>query len=72
MPGGMHTNIATAFAQGINQEGQVAAMACFQAAKAPIIPLEEAARLAVFLASDDSIALSGSCVTVDKGFTSLF
>ncbi|KAK5055390.1 hypothetical protein LTR84_013140 [Exophiala bonariae] len=72
MPGGMQTNITTAFAQGINQAGQEAAMACFVAAKASIVPLEEAARLVVFLASDDSMALSGTCVTADKGFTSLF
>jgi NAD(P)-dependent dehydrogenase (short-subunit alcohol dehydrogenase family) len=72
MPGGMQTNITTAFAQGINQAGQEAAMACMVAAKASIVPLEEVAKVVVFLASDDSIALSGTCVTVDKGFTSLF
>lgn len=71
MPAGMHTNIGSAFAQGINQAGREAATAFFQVANAGVIPLEEVARLVVFLASDDSIALSGTCVSVDKGFTSL-
>lgn len=72
MPSGMNTNIATAFGQGTNQDGMTVAMASGQAVKAAVIPLEDVARLAVFFASDESSAISGSCVTVDKGFTSLY
>lgn len=72
MPSGMATNITSAFAQGTNPEGMALAMASGSAVKAAVIPLEEVARLAVFLASDDANALSGSCVTADKGFTSIY
>ncbi|KEF56491.1 oxidoreductase [Exophiala aquamarina CBS 119918] len=72
IPSGMQTNIVTAFAQGTNQDGMALAMTCGQAVKAAVVPLEDVARLAVFLSSDESSAISGSCVTLDKGFTSLF
>lgn len=72
MPSGMSTNIQTAFAQGINHAGMEMAIKTGQTMQAPVIPLDEVANLVVFLASNESKALSGAIVTADKGFTSLF
>jgi len=68
----MKSNIMTDLAQNLNHDGMAVAMASMRAANSAFIPLEEVARLAVFFASDESSAVSGSCVPVDKGFTSLY
>lgn len=72
MPSGMNTNIGSALVDGMNPEGSKLAFTAGQALEADRIPLEQVARLAVFLASAESSSLSGALITSDMAFTSLF
>lgn len=72
MPGGMSTNIVSAFAQGINNEGRELVQNTMAAMQVPLCTTQEVAKLCVFLASDDAISLSGATITADKGWSSMY
>lgn len=72
MPGGMSTNIVSAFAQGINNEGKELIHNSMVAMQAPLCRTQEVAKLCVFLASDDAASINGATITADKGWSSMY
>lgn len=68
-PGGIETEISTGeFMKNINQAGMARATAGI-AANPRIGKGSEIAKVALFLASDDSSYINGQCIAVDGGFT---
>lgn len=72
MPGGMSTNIVSAFAQGINTEGKDLVQNSMAAMQAPLCTTQEVAKLCVFLASDNAASINGATITADKGWSSMY
>lgn len=69
MPGGMATNIASAFAAGINQTGYEVVMRQQGATESPTCPLDQVGKVAAFVCSDGAGVINGSQVSADSGWS---
>ena len=70
MPGGMQTNIGTAFATGINQERLGTVMKLQESAGAEACDIGQVAATIAFVCSDTAGVLNGAEIVADKGWCS--
>ncbi|KAH0346095.1 putative short chain dehydrogenase/oxidoreductase, partial [Aureobasidium melanogenum] len=71
LPGGMETNIGTAFAAGYNQEGMAVVKDKAMATAQGPSPLKNVAAAVAFLCSHAAASINGVCLPVDQGWTAL-
>lgn len=71
MPAGMATNIATAFAGGLNVERMGAVQTVMGAAGAEMVDITALSKTAVFLCSDNASVLNGAEIVADHGLYSV-
>lgn len=72
MMGGMNTNIADSFKNGINMEGFQKMKSIYDSINVPTCELEDAANLCVTFTSGAGIGIvNGSCISADNGWTSI-
>ncbi|KAG9569321.1 putative short chain dehydrogenase/oxidoreductase, partial [Aureobasidium melanogenum] len=71
LPGGMETNIGTAFATGYSQEGMAVVREKAMASAQGYSPVKNVAAAVVFLCSDAAASINGVCLPVDQGWTAL-
>ncbi|OTA36605.1 hypothetical protein BTJ68_02876 [Hortaea werneckii EXF-2000] len=69
MAGGMNTNIASAFMNGLNMEGLKTMRKTFPEEHYRIVSTEKIAKLVSYLCSDDAEIVNGACWTADGGWT---
>ncbi|KAG9962566.1 putative short chain dehydrogenase/oxidoreductase, partial [Aureobasidium melanogenum] len=67
LPGGMETNIGTAFATGYSQEGMAVVREKAMASAQGYSPVKNVAAAVVFLCSDAAASINGVCLPVDQG-----
>merc|ERR1712014_32042 len=69
MAGGMNTNIASAFMNGLNMEGLRTMRKTFPEEHYRTVSTEKIAKLVSYLCSDDAEIVNGACWTADGGWT---
>ncbi|KAI7634834.1 hypothetical protein KC319_g15608, partial [Hortaea werneckii] len=69
MAGGMNTNIASAFMNGLNMEGLKTMRKTFPEEHYRTVSTEKIAKLVSYLCSDDAEIVNGACWTADGGWT---
>lgn len=67
MPAGMSTNIGSGLANGYNEEG----MKIIMSHQVPFVDVKKVASMVLFLASDASSEVNGSCLAADNGWLAL-
>ena len=68
MPGGMETNVDSAFMSGFSQAGMDLLQKKYTLAKG-MCDLSHVAATVLFLCSEGASAISGACMPVDRGWT---
>lgn len=71
MPAAMATNIASAFANGLNVERMGAVQAMMGASGAEMVDIAALSKTAVFLCSDNASVLNGAEIVADHGLCSI-
>ncbi|KAI7362022.1 putative short chain dehydrogenase/oxidoreductase [Hortaea werneckii] len=69
MAGGMNTNIASAFMNGLNMEGLKTMRKTFPEEHYRTVSTEKIAKLVSYLCSEDAEIVNGACWTADGGWT---
>lgn len=68
LPGGMQTDISSAFANGMNQEGYNTVQLSV-AMEPPVCSLDRMAKLVLYICSEEGELLNGACINADHGWT---
>lgn len=66
LPAGMTTNISSALATGMSQEGY---QLLLKGLEIPMVEVEKVAKIVLFLASDAASTINGACIGADNGWS---
>lgn len=68
LPGGMQTNVFSAFANGVHEEGMSILKGDSGEFSYGTVELEKVASAVLFLSSEGASAISGVCMPIDNGW----